>query len=133
MTPHFENDLPRIALDGPDALIAPNDALSLGLLIHELVTNAAKFGALSNAAGTVALAWAFTKDNQILFSWREQGGPPPPIERRRGFGSDLIEKVISRELRSDIKLDFAPTGLRVSFAVPLRQIGAFALRHDEPI
>lgn len=133
MTPYFENDPPRIMLDGPDALIAPNDALSLGLLIHELVTNAAKFGALSNADGTIALTWAFTKDSQILFCWREQGGPPPPIDRRRGFGSDLIEKVVSRELHSDIKLDFAPTGLRVSFAVPLREIAAFALRQDQPV
>lgn len=130
MAPYFENDPPRIALEGPDALIAPNDALSLGLLIHELVTNAAKFGALSNAAGTVSLNWSFTDDSQILFNWREQGGPPPPTERRRGFGSDLIEKVISRELHSDIKLDFALTGLRVSFAVPLRQVGAFALQQN---
>ena len=130
MAPYFENDPPRIALDGPDVLIAPNDALSLGLLIHELVTNAAKFGALSNASGLVSLNWALNEDSQILFNWREDGGPPPPADRRRGFGSDLIEKVISRELHSDIKLEFAPTGVRVSFAVPIRQVGAFALRQD---
>ena len=130
MAPYFENDPPRIALDGPDAVIAPNDALSLGLLIHELVTNAAKYGALSNADGTVALTWDLTEDRRILFNWREDGGPPPPADRSRGFGSDLIEKVISRELHSDIKLEFAATGVRVRFAVPIRQVGAFALRQD---
>ena len=133
MAPYFENDPPRIALEGPDAMIAPNDALSLGLLIHELVTNAAKYGALSNASGTVALTWDFTEGHRLLFSWREEGGPPPPTDRRRGFGSDLIEKVISRELHSDIKLEFAATGVRVSFAVPIRQVGAFALRKDGPV
>ena len=130
MAPYFENDPPRIALDGPDALIAPNDALSLGLLIHELVTNAAKFGALSNATGTVALSWHKPDDTLIVFNWREQGGPPPPRDRTRGFGSDLIEKVISRELRSDIKLEFAESGVRVSFAVPIRAVAAFALRQN---
>ena len=130
MAPYFETDPLRIALEGPDAVVAPNDALSLGLLIHELVTNAAKFGALSNATGTVSLTWTTSNEHQLLFNWREDGGPPPPTKRERGFGSDLIEKVISRELHSDIKLDFAPTGLRVSFAVPIRQVGAFALRRD---
>lgn len=130
MAPYFENDPPQIELAGPDALIAPNDALSLGLLLHELVTNAAKFGALSNATGKVTLAWTITEARQILFNWREDGGPPPSTERCRGFGSDLIEKVISRELHSDIKLEFVPAGLRVSFAVPLRQVGPFALRQN---
>ena len=130
MAPYLGNDPPRIALDGPDAVIAPNDALSLGLLIHELMTNAAKYGALSNAEGTITLSWTLTPEQRILFNWSEQGGPPPAADRRRGFGSDLIEKVISRELRSDIKLEFAATGVRVSFAVPVRQVGVFALRQD---
>ena len=130
MAPYFHNDPPRIKLEGTDAVIAPNDALSLGLLIHELVTNAAKYGALSNASGTVTLAWDLTQDHRILFNWREEGGPPPLADRCRGFGSDLIEKVISRDLHSDIKLEFAATGVRVSFAVPIRQVSAFVLRQD---
>ncbi len=130
MAPYFETDQRKIVLDGPDAVVAPNDALSLGLLIHELVTNAAKFGALSTAAGTLTLAWSITPAQQILFDWREQGGPPPPTDRQRGFGSDLIEKVISRELRSAIKLEFAPQGLHCKFIVPIRQVGAFALKQD---
>ena len=128
MAPYFENDRRKILLDGPDVVIAPNDALSLGLLIHELVTNAAKFGALSTAAGSLSLTWSITQGQQILFDWREEGGPPPPSDRKRGFGSDLIEKVISRELRSDIKLEFPPSGVRCTFLVPIRLVGDFALR-----
>ena len=129
LAPYFENDRHKIQLEGPDAVIAPNDALSLGLLIHELVTNAAKFGALSTAAGSLSLTWSTTEAQQILFDWREEGGPPPPPDRKRGFGSDLIEKVISRELRSDIKLEFPPSGVRCTFVVPIRLVGAFALRN----
>ena len=128
MAPYFEEDQRKIVLDGPDVVIAPNDALSLGLLIHELVTNAAKFGALSTAMGSLSLTWSITQEQQILFDWREEGGPPPPPDRKRGFGSDLIEKVISRELRSDIKLEFPPSGVRCTFLVPIRLVGDFALR-----
>ena len=128
MAPYFESDRRKIVLDGPDAVVAPNDALSLGLLVHELVTNAAKYGALSTAAGTLSLTWSITSAQQILFDWRELGGPVPAQDRHRGFGSDLIEKVISRELRSDIKLEFPPSGAHCTFAVPIRSVTAFALR-----
>ena len=128
MAPYFETDRRKIVLDGPDVVIAPNDALSLGLLIHELVTNAAKFGALSTAAGTLSLTWSINDAQQILFDWRELGGPSPPSDRKRGFGSDLIEKVISRELRSDIKLEFPASGLHCTFVVPIRLVGEFVLR-----
>ena len=128
MAPYFESDQRKIVLEGPDAVIAPNDALSLGLLIHELVTNAAKYGALSTAAGTLSLTWSITDAQQILFDWREQGGPTPSQDRKRGFGSDLIEKVISRELRSDIKLEFPASGVHCTFAVPIRSVNEFALR-----
>ena len=128
MAPYFESDQRKIVLEGPDAVIAPNDALSLGLLIHELVTNAAKYGALSTAAGTLSLTWSITDAQQILFDWREQGGPTPSQDRKRGFGSDLIEKVISRELRSDIELEFPASGVHCTFAVPIRSVTEFALR-----
>ena len=128
MAPYFESDRRKIVLEGPDAVIAPNDALSLGLLIHELVTNAAKYGALSTAAGTLSLTWSITDAQQILFDWREQGGPAPAQDPKRGFGSDLIEKVISRELRSDIKLEFPASGVHCTFAVPIRTVNEFALR-----
>ena len=127
MAPYFESDPPRIVLEGTNVQIAPNDALSLGLLIHELVTNAAKFGALSNASGRVALRWSIIDGEKLLFDWQETGGPPLPEKRPRGFGSELIERVISRELHSDIRLEFKTTGVQVSFMVPLRQVSAFSL------
>ncbi len=127
MAPYFESDPPRIVLEGTNVQIAPNDALSLGLLIHELVTNAAKFGALSNTSGRVALRWSIIDGGKLLFDWQETGGPPLPEKRPRGFGSELIERVISRELHSDIRLEFKTTGVQVSFMVPLRQVSAFSL------
>ncbi|MFM5917125.1 MAG: CHASE domain-containing protein [Novosphingobium sp.] len=127
MAPYIESDLPRIDIAGPDALIAPNDALSLGLLIHELMTNAAKFGALSGDAGRIGLRWASSGGEHLLFEWQESGGPPPSTDRKRGFGSELIEKVLSRELRSDIRIEFPAEGVRVAFLVPVRQVGAFSL------
>jgi two-component sensor histidine kinase/sensor domain CHASE-containing protein len=132
MAPYFESDPPRISLEGHDTQIAPNDALSLGLLIHELVTNAAKFGALSNATGRVELRWTQSGGDRLLFDWQESGGPPPPDTRQRGFGSELIEKVISRELRTDIRLEFPTEGLHVGFAVPIRQAVAFSLSQARP-
>ena len=130
LAPFFEADQARIVLDGPAVFVAPNDALSLGLLIHELVTNAAKYGALSNGSGTLSLNWSLAGTEQIVFNWREAGGPPLPANRQRGFGSDLIEKVISRELHSDIKLEFAESGVRCTFMVPRRPVGAFALQQS---
>ncbi len=130
LAPYFESSRPRIVLDGPDVVIAPNDALSLGLLIHELVTNAAKFGALSNDSGTLSLSWTLANAQLLQFEWREAGGPPVIPAQRRGFGSDLIEKVISRELHSDIKLVYAPSGVRCTFMVPVRPVNDFTLKQD---
>lgn len=131
MAPYIDGDPPRILLAGPDAQIAPNDALSLGLLIHELMTNAAKFGALSNGIGRVELNWRSDTD-RLTFDWREIGGPAPAEERQRGFGSDLIEKVISRELQSRIQLEFPADGMHVSFVVPIRQVEQFKLSEGKP-
>lgn len=128
LAPFIDQAHSRVIVTGDNFELAPSDALSLGLLIHELVTNAAKFGALSGEHGQVLLSWHKAEARHVLFEWVEQGGPSVPAERKRGFGSDLIEKVISRELRSDIKLQFEQAGVRCRFLVPLRTAGPFAIR-----
>lgn len=125
-----------ILLDGPDLELAPNDALSFGLAVHELATNAAKYGALSVASGRVTIRWQKGEDEagDIAWAeveWRESGGPPVPEQRRRGFGTDLIEKVVAHELRQPVTLDFAATGVRCVLRVPVRRPADFRIREKD--
>ncbi|WP_228242629.1 CHASE domain-containing protein [Porphyrobacter sp. GA68] len=113
---------------GPDVELAPNDALSLGLAIHELATNAAKYGALSQAGGKVKIDWELAADNLARVKWVETGGPPVPESRSRGFGTDLLQKIIAHELRHPVELDFAPTGVRCTLVIPVREPRPFAIR-----
>lgn len=122
-----------IMLDGPDLELAPNDALSFGLAVHELATNAAKYGALSVPGGKVTIRWQRGEDpaaetEWAEVEWQETGGPPVASERRRGFGTELIEKVVAHELRQPVTLDFAPTGVRCVLRVPVRRPADFRIR-----
>ena len=130
LAPFAADEHQRIEISGEDFELAPNDALSLGLLLHELATNAGKYGALSNAAGMVTLTWRKVTGALVLFEWTERGGPKVAAHPVRGFGSDLIEKVISRQLKSDIKLEFAATGVHCRFYLPVRAIVPFNLRQQ---
>lgn len=108
----------RIAMDGADVHLPARVALSLGMVFHELATNAAKYGSLSNA-GRLLLSWSTTEDEQLSFEWREIGGPPARAPERRGFGSRLIERSITGELRGAIEADYGEQGLVIRFDVPL--------------
>lgn len=109
----------RIRMDGPDVHLPARVALSLGMVFHELATNAAKYGALSTS-GRLLLDWSLPDEGETLrFRWREAGGPPPRKPERRGFGSRLIERSITAELRGKIDTDYSPEGLVVRFEAPL--------------
>jgi two-component sensor histidine kinase len=131
---HFREALDdAILLDGPDLELAPNDALSFGLAVHELATNAAKYGALSVGGGQVTIRWQMADDPaaETAFAeveWQEVGGPPVALQRRRGFGTELIEKVVAHELRQPVTLDFAPGGVRCVLRVPVRRPADFRIR-----
>jgi two-component sensor histidine kinase len=126
---HFRIDFDdAILLDGPPLELAPNDALSFGLAIHELATNAAKYGALSVAGGRVMIRWQMAGERLAEVEWRETGGPPVPAERRRGFGTELIEKIVAHELRQPVVLDFRPEGVVCVMRVPIRQPREFRIR-----
>ncbi len=129
-----------IVLDGPDLELAPNDALSFGLAIHELATNAAKYGALSVPGGMITIRWQRgagktgdpgTEQNWAEVEWQEVGGPPVASQRRRGFGTELIEKVVAHELRQPVTLDFAPEGVRCVLRIPVRRPVGFRIRESE--
>lgn len=117
-----------VVLTGPEVDLAPNDALSLGLALHELATNAAKYGALSVADGRIEVRWAMVDDATCRLHWSEAGGPPVPSTRGRGFGTDLIEKIVAHELGHEVDLDFAVTGVRCTLYVPVRAPTVFHIR-----
>ncbi|QIQ87936.1 CHASE domain-containing protein [Erythrobacter sp.] len=117
-----------VTVEGPPAQLAPNDALSFGLAIHELGTNAAKYGALSVPGGRVSITWRLVDERLAEVEWRETGGPPVAPERKRGFGTELIEKIVAHELRHKVTLDFEPDGVRCVMRVPVRRRGDFRIR-----
>jgi PAS domain S-box-containing protein len=107
----------RIALSGPDARLTPKAALAIGMALHELATNAGKYGALSTEAGRVTLDWRLAEDG-LRLCWRETGGPPVRPPARRGFGTRLMERGLPHELHGGIRLDFAPEGLCCEIEAP---------------
>ena len=128
LTPYAHSSDDAIKYSGPNVQIAPNDALSLGLALHELATNAVKYGALSKPDGEVSVTWARKGDGLIELLWEESGGPPVPENRTRGFGTDLLEKIVAHELRHPVELVFAPDGVSCKLLIPLRKRSAFAMR-----
>ncbi|WP_427964610.1 CHASE domain-containing protein [Altererythrobacter sp.] len=117
-----------VELIGPAVELAPNDALSLGLALHELATNAAKYGALSRKGGKVTITWDMAGEDGAIIRWQESGGPQVEAQRKPGFGTELIEKIIAHELKSPVKLEFPPEGVRCELRVPVRRRGEFKIR-----
>ncbi|SDJ52107.1 CheR family methyltransferase [Salipiger marinus] len=109
----------RIRTEGPDLRLPPRDALALGMVLHELATNAAKYGALSNDAGLVQIMWR-QEAQQVLLHWQESGGPQvrPPVEN--GFGFKLIDGQVTAQMDGEIDTTFAPEGLQIKLRFPLR-------------
>ena len=103
----------RIVGDGPAVMLAPEAALALCMILHELQTNSLKYGALSWADGIVRVTWAVSGD-QIDFSWRESGGPPVTEPTRKGFGTRLIDRLAQTDLGGSITREFRPEGLVVT-------------------
>jgi PAS domain S-box-containing protein len=126
--PFQDSTAGRVRLDGPEVRLGPKAALALGMAFHELATNAAKYGALSDPGGRVALTWradALGAENRALhLLWEETGGPPVHAPARRGFGSRLVERGLARELRGTVHLDFAPQGVRCTIEFPLATMEA---------
>ena len=105
----------RIFLEGPHVRLTSAAAQSLGMALHELATNAGKYGALSNDTGQVHIRWNVRQEestNRFEISWTESGGPPVTAPDRRGFGSTVIEKMTRIAFGYPVKLEFAPEGLQ---------------------
>ena len=107
--PHHGGD-GRLVLDGPALDLEPKTAVALALAMHELATNAVKYGALSTPSGRVDVRWS-AEGPRLQLTWRESGGPPVQPAVTRGFGARLLERGLSAELDGSVTLDFLPDGL----------------------
>ncbi|GGE12441.1 hypothetical protein GCM10011390_34490 [Aureimonas endophytica] len=117
----------RVVAGGPDIPLGPKAALTLSLILHELSTNAGKYGALSAPEGRVAIEWSLapspTSGSPVLrLEWRESGGPPVVPPARRSFGTRLIEMGLSGAADGRVVLDYAPDGLRCRLEAPLAEL-----------
>jgi two-component sensor histidine kinase len=112
----------RIVWEGEDVALTSRQALGLGMVIHELATNAAKHGALSMAAGRISLRWRKLNGSDpesLEIVWVERGGPPVTRPSRTGFGSRLIGQTVSADLLGSIDTSFKPEGLVCRIVIPI--------------
>ncbi|MEF2553369.1 HWE histidine kinase domain-containing protein [Aurantimonas sp. A2-1-M11] len=101
----------RISIDGPDVVLSAQQVLGLSLALHELATNAAKYGSLSSPSGEVEIRWEVGTGDAFRFAWIESNGPLVGEPTRRGFGSRLIERIVGSYFEGDGQLDFPPSGV----------------------
>jgi PAS domain S-box-containing protein len=124
-TAAHRGDANRIVAQGPKMDLGAKAVLAITLALHELSTNAAKYGALSNDSGTVAIDWSVTggaADSRFRLSWTERGGPPVSPPQQRGFGSRLIADSVGADLKGETKLSFDPDGVTWILDAPLSTV-----------
>ena len=112
----------RVLLEGPHVELDSSVAIPLGMAVHELTTNAVKHGALSVLGGSVAIRWGIADDAGrpvLAFEWAERNGPEVTAPTRRGFGSQLLERVLTHQIGADAKVDYGTDGVRAHVRVPL--------------
>lgn len=111
----------RFQIQGPSIRVSPGRALALSMALHELATNAGKYGALTSVDGTVAISWSITPGEVPTFEleWCERGGPVVAPPAARGFGSRLLERGVAQDLGGEVELEFAPAGVRFRVRAPL--------------
>jgi PAS domain S-box-containing protein len=123
LAPYRKQGDERVTLNGPNVRLPARYAINLGLVLHELVTNAAKYGALSTNAGRLDMNWTVVENedrpDQLRIHWTESGGPPVAPPKRQGFGSRLIRRSIEGELGGYMVLNFAEGGVAYDISVPL--------------
>ncbi|SMC50491.1 Two-component sensor histidine kinase, contains HisKA and HATPase domains [Fulvimarina manganoxydans] len=122
LAPFLDQTASNATITGPRVLLWPQGALSLSMMLHELATNAAKYGAFSVGTGHVDVRWSVAEEAEarlLTLEWNESGGPElGPIERR-GFGTLVIDRIAAQEMDGRVKMDFARTGLHVTAIIPL--------------
>lgn len=114
----------RLQLVGPDARLQPQAFNVVALVIHELVTNSAKYGALTDRRGTVTIETRLDDAKNFIIDWLERGGPPVQAPQRRGFGSAVIERTIPYDLKGEARIDYELAGVHACFLIPSEYVQA---------
>nr|WP_314446305.1 HWE histidine kinase domain-containing protein [uncultured Sphingomonas sp.] len=122
LAPFAQSD--RIEAEGPNIDVQPSAAVAMALTLHELATNAVKYGSLATDLGSVRVNWKFDHENNFELIWTEKGGSPPEVEKRRGFGTDLMRRVW-QGLSGSGRLRYLEQGLKATFCAPRDRIEAF--------
>jgi len=108
----------RLTVDGPPIMLRAEAAQPIGLALHELATNAMKYGAWSIPSGRVAVSWSQAGSETVLLSWLEMGGPEVAIANKKGFGHIVIENMVAQSVGGEVRLDFRPTGVSWTLSIP---------------
>ena len=106
-----ENSHGELVVEGPEVFVSPAAAEVLGMALHELATNAIKYGALSVETGKVSISWEVDDENHLLLQWSEAGGPPVTKPERQGFGTTLIRDIPQRHFAEELELEYRPEGV----------------------
>jgi two-component sensor histidine kinase len=110
----------QVRIEGSNVLLAQDAAQTIAVAIHELATNAAKYGSLSREEGRVDVAWSRTEDGRLVIRWIETGGPHVYTPSHRGFGTRVIDNMI-RGLKGGASFNWRPEGLECRIAIPLSE------------
>lgn len=130
---YLDDGKARVAITGPNPLLTPKAFTTVSLVIHELTTNSAKYGALSSKSGRVAIAVEHTSGKGVRLRWEEQGGPEVTKPERIGFGSTIIERSIPFELGGTAEIDYRPEGLVANFSLPAEAVAGDAGEDAHPV
>ena len=106
-------------MDGPAVMLEPYSAQAIAIALHELATNAAKYGSLSAAAGHVEISWSRMADGRLSLRWIELGGPTVTPPTHSGFGTRIMENMIAGQLKGEVRFDWRDQGLGCEIALPL--------------
>ena len=123
-----------VTLKGPDLRMASQTAVTVGMVFHELATNASKYGALCNDEGSIAVSWTLRQDsgkNVVTLDWIESGGPAVTPPQQHGFGMNLLRRLVEGQLGGKVAMSFEPQGLHASVEIRL-PIEEQTLRYDSP-
>ena len=114
----------QVTFDGPEVMLKPSPAQTISLIVHELVTNAAKHGALSVSQGRVVVCWRQDDDRNVKFTWTESGGPAVSVPDRSGFGGTILRRLAAQEFGQEPVIDFREEGLIYQIEIPGRALAS---------
>ena len=127
----------RVKMGGPDVALDPKAFATLALVVHEMMTNSAKYGALADSTGQVEVVWRLDPNSSLEIEWKESGGPPVQPPSRRGFGTTIIERSVPFDLKGEAEIRFDLLGVQAKFVIPpnfvelMPSIAGAAMRMEE--